>query len=189
MVGCSALPNYLLFTRCTNIEQQSFKEKLQSFSAKVINPGDGDQRFRLTVRRDHALTDSLELIELARENELFAPLSVVFLGESAVDVGGPCRELASLIVVQSSSDDAYLVKGENILLYVSNSIVTSSNSFIRRFSQYSHFIPRTWETLPLELWLPSVSSSASSPQPLLAITHSQFLSKLKTFLFTQSHPP
>jgi hypothetical protein len=52
---------------------------------------------------------------------------------------------------------------------------------------YSHFIPKLWETLPPELRLPSNSSLSS--YPLLAITRSQFLSKLKTFLFNQSYPP
>src|SRR5712691_9996234 len=53
---------------------------------------------------------------------------------------------------------------------------------------FHHYIPRLWETLPPDLRLPHVSISASSPHPFLAITRSQFLSKLKTHLFTQSYP-
>ena len=54
---------------------------------------------------------------------------------------------------------------------------------------FHHFIPRLWETLPPSLRLLNTPSTGSSVQPPLAISRSQFLSRLKTHLFKQSYPP
>jgi len=54
---------------------------------------------------------------------------------------------------------------------------------------FNHFIPRLWETIPSSLRLLNTPNTNTSTQPLLAISRSQFLSKLKTHLFTQSYPP
>jgi hypothetical protein len=54
---------------------------------------------------------------------------------------------------------------------------------------FHHFIPRLWETLPSSLRLLNTPDTSTSTQPLLAISRSQFLSDLKTHLFTQSYPP
>ena len=54
---------------------------------------------------------------------------------------------------------------------------------------FHYFIPKLWETLPPELRILHTPNSGSSPQPLLAISRSQFLSRLKTHLFKQSYPP
>ena len=53
---------------------------------------------------------------------------------------------------------------------------------------FSQFIPQLWETLPPKLRRPAVSDIAASPHPLLAISRTKFLSKLKTHLFSQSYP-
>ena len=54
---------------------------------------------------------------------------------------------------------------------------------------FSQFIPRLWETLPPALRLPAVSHTTTPPHQLLAISRTNFLSKLKTHLFSQSYPP
>ena len=54
---------------------------------------------------------------------------------------------------------------------------------------FSQFIPRLWETLPPALRLPTASETVTPLHPLLAISRTNFLSKLKTHLFSQSYPP
>ena len=71
-----------------------------------------ESRFHLSIRRSHALTDAIELIELASEKEMFSKLKVTFLGEAGVDDGGLTRELCSLIVDQASS--SYMINGMDI---------------------------------------------------------------------------
>jgi hypothetical protein len=51
---------------------------------------------------------------------------------------------------------------------------------------YYHSIPKLWESLPPEL---RVRSSPLAQYPSLAISRNNFLSRLKTHLFTQSYPP
>ena len=80
----------------------NFGTNLQLFASKLIRC-DSEAEFRMTIRRNHALSDALETMELVSAKELFNPLNVVFLGESAVDTGGPTREFLSLIVLQSES--------------------------------------------------------------------------------------
>ena len=46
-----------------------------------------ENRFHLSIRRSHALTDAIELLELATE-KMFSKLKVTFLGEAGVDDGG-----------------------------------------------------------------------------------------------------
>ena len=61
------------------------------------------------VRMHNALLDSIELIELATQEQLFLALSVVFVGEAGVDEGGPSGEFASLMIMQCK--DSYLMEG------------------------------------------------------------------------------
>lgn len=79
-----------------------------TLSREVIKPR-GDHKFRLTVRRENALIDALEMMELATSDQLSLPLSVTFHGEAAVDDGGPSRELASLMGKQIGN--TYLMEG------------------------------------------------------------------------------
>jgi hypothetical protein len=55
---------------------------------------------------------------------------------------------------------------------------------------FRHAAPRIWNSLPPELRaFSSVTSSDNSSSPLLALSTSSFLSKLKSFLFFKSYPP
>ena len=54
---------------------------------------------------------------------------------------------------------------------------------------YSQAMPKLWNSLPPEIRLPAIPSSAAQPQSLIATSRTTFLSKLKTWLFTQSYPP
>ncbi|XP_063436759.1 uncharacterized protein LOC134718196 [Mytilus trossulus] len=71
---------------------------LKSFAKEVLgNRVDGSMR--MVIRRQTALDDALQNVARA-QNRLLQPISVRFIGESAVDEGGPSRELSSEIVVQ-----------------------------------------------------------------------------------------
>ncbi|CAG2222608.1 unnamed protein product [Mytilus edulis] len=71
---------------------------LKSFAKEVLgNRVDGSMR--MVIRRQTALNDALQNVARA-QNRLLQPISVRFIGESAVDEGGPSRELSSEIVVQ-----------------------------------------------------------------------------------------
>jgi hypothetical protein len=59
---------------------------------------------------------------------------------------------------------------------------------------FFHTIPKLWDSLPPELRIPAppsttTGSNDSAHHPLLAISRSQFLSCLKTYLFKHSYPP
>ena len=85
-----------------------FQVRLQQLASRVLIHTEG-MRFKLHVRRQHALTDALDVLELVTAEDLFKPINVVFLGESAIDDGGPTREFTSLIVVQCES--SHLMEG------------------------------------------------------------------------------
>jgi len=54
---------------------------------------------------------------------------------------------------------------------------------------FHHSIPPLWNSLPPSLRHPNTPNPGTSPQPLPAISRSQFLSGLKTHLFKLSYPP
>ena len=90
--------------------QDTMQVRLQRLSAQLLDIN-SEKRFHLTIHRAHALMDAIELMELATEAQMFSPISVHFLGESAADDGGPSREFASLIVQQCL--DSYLTQGNS----------------------------------------------------------------------------
>ena len=93
-------------------EFTSLEAIIQTLNTEVINDDDDDNSFHLTIRRSHALTDALDLIDLCDERDLFQRLKVSFIGESAVDDGGPSRGMASLLVIQCQS--SYLMEGTDV---------------------------------------------------------------------------
>lgn len=73
-----------------SVPSENLQEEMKVLANEVIGPrGEDHPTFRLTVRRTHALTDALELMDFTPGQHLFRPLQIVFLGESAVDDGGP----------------------------------------------------------------------------------------------------
>lgn len=83
-------------------ESVSIDEKLRALAEEVLVPGDGT--FTLRLRRAHVLTDALDYLDLASESELFKPLRISFIGEQAVDEGGPRREFASLLLTHAATE-------------------------------------------------------------------------------------
>jgi hypothetical protein len=62
--------------------------------------------FALRVRRSHILTDTLNQIASAHPAELHKQMKVAFVGEEAVDAGGPTKELFVLLT-RELLDDKY----------------------------------------------------------------------------------
>jgi hypothetical protein len=56
---------------------------------------------------------------------------------------------------------------------------------------FSHHAPVLWNSLPVHMRQPATcpTSDTTSHKPLLLLSKSQFLSRLKTFLFYKSYPP
>lgn len=86
----------------------SFNIHLQLLTSQLLRYNE-EVQFSMHIRRQYALCDALEILELVTADELFKPLNVVFMGESAVDNGGPTREFTSLIVLQCES--SHLMEG------------------------------------------------------------------------------
>ena len=107
---------------------------------------------------------------------------VVSITYTALQTGQP-KYLRDLLTVQSDRSTR------------SGSIVTLSRSSVpkRKISDrsFQYHAPVLWNSLPAHLRQPSSSTSlhATPGLNILALTRKQFLTKLKTHLFTQSYPP
>jgi hypothetical protein len=78
---------------------EGLSTRLVALSEKVVGT---EGAFTLPVIRRCSLADSLNIMSLQNDTEkILKPLRVVFLGESAVDEGGPRREFATLMVAQA----------------------------------------------------------------------------------------
>lgn len=75
---------------------------LKDLASTLLDHSSRD-KLHLTVRRRYALADGIDMLEIVPPADLFLPLAVSFIGEAAVDDGGPTREFASLLVQQCST--------------------------------------------------------------------------------------
>lgn len=73
---------------------------LQALATRVLGKVD-DGILKITVRRGSILNDALQNIARS-QGRLLKPISVRFIGEPAVDDGGPSRELASELMKELS---------------------------------------------------------------------------------------
>ncbi len=71
-------------------------------------PSDDEHRERFTVRRYHILQDTLHMFWRAKLS-LTKHLKVTFVGEPAVDAGGPLREFFHYILLELQKTTPYLV--------------------------------------------------------------------------------
>ena len=73
---------------------ETLQQKVTAWRAKELN---SNEYLRLKVRRQHVWKDTLFKLERTEPNELKNSLKVQFIGEPAVDQGGPSREFFTLI--------------------------------------------------------------------------------------------
>ncbi len=68
-------------------------------------PSDDEHRERFTVRRYHILQDTLHMFRRAKLS-LTKHLKVTFVGEPAVDAGGPLREFFHYILLEIAENNS-----------------------------------------------------------------------------------
>ena len=73
---------------------ETLQQKVTAWRAKELN---SNEYLRLNVRRQHVWKDTLFKLERTEPNELKNSLKVQFIGEPAVDQGGPSREFFTII--------------------------------------------------------------------------------------------
>jgi hypothetical protein len=79
--------------------QYSLQELVRNQASAVIATVDKDDGpfNNMTIRRSAVLHDALRHMRVTRSNDVALPLRVTFLGEAAVDSGGPRREFSTLL--------------------------------------------------------------------------------------------
>lgn len=75
------------------------------------------EKFVIRVRRDRLTTDTINRIQRARYEELFAPISIVFDGEAGIDMGGLTREFFHISVSEFFSPKYHLFQIVNNRFY------------------------------------------------------------------------
>ena len=93
--------------------------------------------------------------------------------------------LRNLLTIQPASN----TRSSSVVTLLRSSAPSRLHLNDRSFSYYA---PILWNSLPKEFRQPASHSTtipASVPVPVLALSSSQFHSKLKTFLFSHSYPP
>lgn len=78
----------------TYSSNETLQQKVTAWRAKELN---SKEYLRLKVRRQHIWQDTLFKLERTKPNELKKSLKIQFIGEPAVDQGGPSREFFTLI--------------------------------------------------------------------------------------------
>ncbi|XP_067021713.1 E3 ubiquitin-protein ligase HECW2-like isoform X1 [Acropora muricata] len=114
--------------------KRDFEAKVRSFHRQLYHKGygQGPNKIKLSVRRDHILEDAYDQImkEPARALQRNR-LEVQFAGEEGLDYGGPAREFFFLLsrqvfnpyygLFEYSANDTYTVQVSPVSLYVDNS--------------------------------------------------------------------
>jgi len=89
------------YVSCLNVPgRRDFEEKLRYFYRKLEqkNYGNGPNKFKLSIRRDHILEDAFTKVMSSTKKDLQrSRLYVSFAGEEGLDYGGPSREFFFLL--------------------------------------------------------------------------------------------
>lgn len=67
-------------------------------------PNDYEDRIRITVRRRHILEDTIHNLRAGHDTTKY--LKVTFVGEPAVDAGGPLREFFHLLLQELANNSS-----------------------------------------------------------------------------------
>lgn len=114
--------------------KRDFEAKVRSFHRQLYHKGygQGPNKIKLSIRRDHILEDAYDQImkEPARAIQRNR-LEIQFTGEEGLDYGGPAREFFFLLsrqvfnpyygLFEYSANDTYTVQVSPVSLYVDNS--------------------------------------------------------------------
>ena len=107
-------------------DHHSVEVLLKKHAIEVLD--DEDDVFRLRVRRRHIMEDSLQL-QFKRGIPVSKHLRVTFLGEPAVDAGGPLREFFCLLLGEISSNSMLFCGEETARVPRHNVLELSKQTF------------------------------------------------------------
>ncbi|XP_065908980.1 G2/M phase-specific E3 ubiquitin-protein ligase-like [Dysidea avara] len=121
-------PVYSLLTppETTFIDYHSVEVLLKKHGSEVLSD-DKDDVFRLKVRRRHIMEDSLQYFK--RGIPVSKHLRVTFLGEPAVDAGGPLREFFRLLLREISNNNMLFCGEETARVPIHNILELSKQTF------------------------------------------------------------
>ena len=63
-----------------------------------------EETHRITIRRNHVTKDALQALK--QGFQFNQKLNVIFMGEPAIDAGGPCREFFRLLIGELTSNNS-----------------------------------------------------------------------------------
>ena len=109
-----------------SIDHHSVEVLLKTHASEVLSDDEEDV-FRLRVRRRHIMEDSLQFFK--RGIPVYKHLCVTFLGEPAVDAGGPLREFFRLLLGEISSNSMLFCGEETARIPMHNVLELSKQTF------------------------------------------------------------
>ena len=119
---CCFFPCWLYYS----IDYHSVEVLLKKHGSEVLSD-DKDDVFRLKVRRRHIMEDSLQYFK--RGIPVSKHLRVTFLGEPAVDAGGPLREFFRLLLREISNNNMLFCGEETARVPIHNILELSKQTF------------------------------------------------------------
>ena len=111
---------------CHRVSQRTVEAILRSHSSEILST-DKDDIFRLKVRRRHIWEDALNYFRKGIPTSKH--LRVTFLGEPAVDAGGPLREFFRLLLGELSRNNSLFCGEETARAPLHNVLALSKNTF------------------------------------------------------------
>ena len=115
--------NFLYFSSATH------EDILKEHARKVINSNKLGDRQRLIVRRKHIWSDVKRAMSQASFRHDVG-LNITFVGESAVDFGGPLRELFRILWESLRSDNSLFIGKDTARIPNHNSVALQQKDFI-----------------------------------------------------------
>lgn len=116
---CIMLTVTLGRTNSTNLTiVDILKEHFKGFP-ELENNSDSDVYNNIHVRRNHIWSDTLRAVKKASFNPI-NPLHITFIGEPAVDEGGPRQEFFSLVLAKIAGDKSMFNGSHNSRIFIRN---------------------------------------------------------------------
>ena len=104
----------------------SIQDIVQDHQRKVLS-GDTSDIFRITVRRRHVWDDALATFK--RGFPFTSHIRITFVGEPAVDAGGPCREFLCILMQECMRNNNLFEGPDNCRIPVHNMAELEKRTF------------------------------------------------------------
>ena len=116
---------------------------LRKFSQSIL-PLDEEDKSRLVIRRKHLFVDAFH--KFRGGIDLNKHLSITFVGEAAVDTGGPLREFLCLLNASMFRCNNLFCGSETLRVPTHNTLELEKRSFFFHWSNYSTILHSWWTT-------------------------------------------